>query len=267
MIPTALIQMLDETWSSIGELGHGLTEEQWKAPTDLPGWTVQDNLSHLIGTERLLQGLELAPRCEVGEWVRNDIGKFNEYEVVLRRDRPGAEVLAEFDDLVAQRRQSLFAGDDEYFAQPAMTPAGPGDVAGFLVFRVLDNWMHEQDMRRALDRPGHLSGPAAEHTVDRLILTIPIVVGKRAATPEGGAVVVEITDGVPRRVVAEVRGGRAAVVETPSSEPLATVVMDTSTFVILAGGRRPYAEVADSVQLGGDTELAERVVSNFNMMI
>ncbi len=43
--------------------------------------------------------------------------------------------------------------------------------------------------------------------------------------------------------------------------------MDTDTFVILAGGRRPYADVADDVTLGGDTELAERVVANFNMMI
>ena len=57
------------------------------------------------------------------------------------------------------------------------------------------------------------------------------------------------------------------MVDAPSAEPLATVSMDTATFVILAGGRRPYADVAGSVQLGGDPELAERVVSNFNMMI
>jgi uncharacterized protein (TIGR03083 family) len=144
---------------------------------------------------------------------------------------------------------------------------GPGDVALFLNIRVLDNWMHEQDIRRAVDQPGHLSCAAAAHTVDRLTKTIPIVVGKRAQTPDGGAVVVDITGGVERHLVAEVRGGRAALVDSPSAAPLATVTMDTETFVILAGGRRPYSAVASAIQLGGNTDLAERVVTNFNMMI
>ena len=268
MIPNDIIDMLDETWSSVSEIGHGLTEEQWKSPTDLPGWTVQDNVSHLIGTERMLQGLETAPRLEtVGEWVRNDIGRFNEFEVSHRRSLSGAEVLAEFDTLIAARRDTLRSADDDYFAQPAMTPVGPGDVAQFLNIRVLDNWMHEQDIRRAVGQPGHMSCRAAAHTVDRLTMTIPIVVGKRAQTPEGGAVVVDITGGVERHLVAEVQNGRAALVAAPTSAPLATVTMDTETFVLLAGGRRPYADVVAGVQMRGDTGLAERVVSNFNMMI
>src|SRR4051794_33458101 len=92
MIPNDTIAMLEETWASISEVGHGLTEEQWKSETELPGWTVQDNLAHLIGTERMLQGLPAAPRVELsGDWVRNDIGKFNEYEVQYRRGLTGAE--------------------------------------------------------------------------------------------------------------------------------------------------------------------------------
>jgi len=268
MIPTDIIAMLDETWVSISEVGHSLTEEQWKAPTDLPGWTVQDNVAHLIGTERVLQGLPHAPRVEsTAEWVRNDIGRFNEDEVEMRRSLPGASILEEFDELTALRRATFAGADDEYFAQPMMTPVGPGDMAMFMNIRVLDNWMHEQDIRRAVGQRGHLSCAAAGHTVDRLCLTIPIVVGKRAGTPEGAAVAVDITGGVPRHLVAEVQNGRAAMVATPSAEPVATVSMDTETFVILAGGRRPYADVAGGVRLGGDTDLAERVVANFNMMI
>ena len=38
----------------------------------------------------------------------------------------------------------------------------PADMAMFLQLRVLDNWLHEQDIRRALGMPGHLGGPAAE---------------------------------------------------------------------------------------------------------
>ncbi len=268
MIPTTTIDQLTETWRSMSELGAGLTEEQWKMPTDLPGWTVQDNLSHLIGTERTLQGLPRTEhRCEPGEHVRNELGKLNEHEVDVRRSCTGAEVLREFDELVALRLATFAAADDAYFAQPTKTPVGDGDVALFLTVRVLDNWLHEQDMRRAVGRPGHLGGSAAEHTVDRLILTVPIVVGKRAGTPEGGAVAIDITGDVQRHVVAEVQGGRAKVVDESSAPPIATITMDSEAFVILAGGRRNAADLADRIALAGDTELATRVVENFNMMI
>ena len=178
-------------------------------PTDCAGWTVQDNLAHLIGTERVLQGLPAAHRrpTTMGEHVKNPIGQFNEAEVEARRPAPGAEVLAEWDELVDLRLATLRGGDDAYFAQPMATPTGPGTMADFLHIRVLDCWIHEQDMRRAVDMPGHLDGAAAEHTVDRLLRTIPIVVGKRAATPEGRAVVVDIAGGVERHIVCEVTTG------------------------------------------------------------
>ncbi|MEO5899379.1 MAG: maleylpyruvate isomerase family mycothiol-dependent enzyme [Ilumatobacteraceae bacterium] len=268
MIPTHSIDQLAETWASIIELGTGLTEAQWKSPTDLPGWTVQDNLAHLIGTERMLQGLPRTEHlCEPGPHVRNDLGRMTEVEVDARRGCTGAEVFKEFSDLVELRLATLRAGDDDYFATPSMTPGGQADVATFHMFRSLDNWLHEQDMRRALGVPGHLGGPAAEHTVDRLILTIPIVVGKRAGTPEGGAVEITITGDVARHVIAEVDGGRAKVVPVPSAAPLAAITMDTETFVVLACGRRTAAELADRITSTGDLALATKVVENFNMMI
>jgi hypothetical protein len=37
-----VIGLLDHEWETIEELCFGLSEEQWKEPTALPGWTVQD---------------------------------------------------------------------------------------------------------------------------------------------------------------------------------------------------------------------------------
>jgi hypothetical protein len=122
-------------------------------------------------------------------------------------------------------------------------------------------------MRRAVGKPGHLGGSAAEHTVDRLLRTIPIVVGKRAATPEGGAVIIEITGDVSRRVVCEVNGGRASIVESSAQEPLAAVVVDSETFVILATGRRTAVTIIERIELSGDEILARKIVDNLNMMI
>jgi len=268
MIPTDTIDKLEAIWHSVSALGADLDETQWKMPTDLDGWTVQDNLAHLIGTERRLQGLPAAEMPEtMGEHVKNPIGQFNEAEVESRRGMSGAQVLKEWNDIVALRLDTLRNADDEYFAQPMATPTGPGTMADFLHIRVLDGWIHEQDMRRAVDKAGHLTGPPAEHTVDRLLRTIPIVVGKRAATPEGRAVVIDLVGGVERHVVCEVNDGRAAVVEAAALDPLSTITLDSEAFIVLATGRRPASALADRIEIAGDVDLGQRVVDNLNMMI
>jgi uncharacterized protein (TIGR03083 family) len=268
MIPIETIDKLEAIWRSISALGDELDERQWKLATDLAGWTVQDNLAHVIGTERRLQGLPAAEMpAELGEHVKNPIGQFNEAEVDARRSRSGAEVLAEWNALVDLRLTTLRTADDAYFAKEMATPTGPGTMADFLHIRVLDCWLHEQDMRRAVDKPGHLAGAAAEHTIDRLLRTVPIVVGKRAATPEGGAVIIDIAGDVNRHVVCEVTGGRAAIVAAATSDPLATITLDAEAFVVLATGRCTAATIADRIELAGDRSLGQRVVDNLNMMI
>lgn len=268
MIPTDRIDKLDETWHSIIELCAGLTEEQWKTPTDLPGWSVQDNLSHLIGFERALEGLPPTEhRADQLDHTRNALGASNEHEVDARRSMPGATVLAEWRALVERRLAGLRSADDPYFEQPADTPAGPGTMVDFLDLRVLDSWSHEQDIRRALDMPGNLDSASAEHTIDRLIRTLPIVIGKRAGTPEGDAVTIEITGPVPRSLTYEVTDGRAKPVAAPTGAPVATVRMDSDTFATLALGRRTADRCAGRITIEGDTALGGRIVAGLNMMI
>jgi len=48
------LELLFDTLASIHNLCADLTESQFKTPTQCPGWTVQDNLSHMIGTEKSL---------------------------------------------------------------------------------------------------------------------------------------------------------------------------------------------------------------------
>jgi uncharacterized protein (TIGR03083 family) len=267
-IPTETIDKLAETFHDISELGAQLTEAQWKTPSDLPGWTVQDNLAHLIGTEAALQGLP-RPEHQAPEvaYVKNPIGQHNENDVDLRRGRTGAEVLAEWNEIAELRLRTLRGADDAYFEAPAITPTGPGTVADFLHIRVLDCWAHEQDMRRALDLPGSQGNASAAHTIDRLIRTLGIVVGKRAGTAEGDAVSIHITGPVERHLTYEVVEGRAQQVDAPSKPAVATITLDSDTFATLALGRRSADDLADRIQLAGDTTLGRRVVEQLNMMI
>lgn len=273
-IPYDTIAKLTSVWASISDVGAALGEDDWKGRTDLPGWTVQDVLSHLIGTERMLQGLPAAPARDAADepHIHNPIGDFNENEVTARRTLPGADVLAEWNELVRLRTEALATGDADYFAAQWATPTGPGTLADFLHIRVLDSWIHEQDIRRAVGQPGGLDTDAAAHTIDRLIRTIPIVVGKRAGCPEGGAVRIRITGGVERDVTCEVTGGRARFVDASTADPLATVTFSTEAFAVLACGRRPSDDALVSTESGavsivGDEVLGRRVVDQFNMMI
>ncbi|MFN5603525.1 MAG: maleylpyruvate isomerase N-terminal domain-containing protein, partial [Actinomycetes bacterium] len=134
-------------FASLSELGAQLTESDWKTPTDCPGWTVQDNLSHLVGIERVLNGLPgTSHRAPASGHVKNPIGEANENEIDSRRGLSGAQVLAEWNEIATARLNTLRNADEAYFAVEAMTPTGPGTVADFLHIRVLDCWVHEQDM-------------------------------------------------------------------------------------------------------------------------
>src|SRR5437588_725275 len=53
---SAVVAALADVWDSMLRLGAGLDEDQWKLPTDCPGWSVQDNLAHILGIESVILG-------------------------------------------------------------------------------------------------------------------------------------------------------------------------------------------------------------------
>ncbi len=263
------VDKLGLVWASISALCRDLTEEQWKTLTECPGWTVQDQLSHLTGTERMLGGKPESGHqaTELGH-VHNPIGAMNENHVDERRSRAGAAVLAEFDEVTAERLLQLRRSTAEDFAVAAMTPTGPGTVADFLHIRVMDNWVHEQDVRRALGRPGHGSGPAAEHSIDRFLTGLPMVVGKRAKAPQGASVRLVLTGPVHRDVTVVV-GERAGFSEGPVADPTATLRMGSGTYVTATTGRQPGLALLERHGIGvsGDVELATAAAAGLNIMI
>ena len=268
MIPTDSIDKLLATWKSLNSLCENFGESQWKTMTACPGWSVQDTLSHLISIEKMNRGdkpteHQAAPR----EYVKNKIGEFNEHEVDARRNSSGAQIFAEWKEVVETRTKQLLEADDAFFDAPVMMPTGPGTVGQFLSIRVLDCWVHEQDIRRALSLPGHESGSAAEHTIDRLLRTLPIVIGKRAATPEGDSVRFVISGPVHRELFITMTNGRAAIVDGQPAKIRTTFTTDSNTFLALATGRSTAHESSGKWSSSGDVELAERIAHNLNMMI
>ena len=255
-------------WGSIRDLCRDLGDADWDRATSCPGWTVKDQLSHLVGPEAMFIGRPQPAQVEVPPpYVRNDLGRANEGAVAYRRSWRGADVFAEFDEVITERLEQLRAMTEEDLAEDSWTPVGPGTYRDLLAIRAFDAWVHEQDMREALHRPGHLSGPVAAAALARCFLAMPYVVGKQAAAPEGTKVLFDIGGPTVGTLGIVVTGGRARPAEPPE-QPDTTVRSEFLTFTRLACGRADAAEslAKGTIGVSGDRRLGERIVHHLAFM-
>ncbi|MCP4809512.1 MAG: hypothetical protein GY884_29600, partial [Proteobacteria bacterium] len=51
-----IVDEFEEQWRTSAELADGFSPEDWESATALPGWSVKDNYSHMVGTEAMLRG-------------------------------------------------------------------------------------------------------------------------------------------------------------------------------------------------------------------
>lgn len=265
-----IVDKLEAVWTSIDELCSALTEEEWKRPTDCPGWSVQDNLSHICGTESMLLGRPAPEHTPANtDHVLNEIGHANEVQVDYRREWPAEKVLEEFREITSQRLEQLRSWGPEDFEKESWTPVGPGTVRDFLQIRIFDCWVHEQDMRRAVGKPGDMDGSVAEHAFERIASAMPYVVGKKAAVPNGKKVLFDITGPAGGKVGIDVEGGRARRLDAIPGDVHVSLKMDLGTFNALGCGRWSPEAALDQgkVEIGGDEELGRQIVSEMRFMI
>ncbi len=258
---STLVAALHEQFDALVELGRQLDDGQWHTASECPGWTVKDLYAHIIGTELMLLGRpDEAEGLEHGEHVRTSIGEFNEVAVAVRRDRSGAEVLAELERVATERTAALDAMTDADFDAESFTPAGQDTYGRFMQIRVFDCWIHEQDVREALGLPGHASGHAVDVALDEHSTALGFVVGKKAGATEGQSVRLDLTGETERTIDVRV-DGRATVVDD-LTDPTATITIPTLLWVRYTAGRRPADPTRHDVTLEGDQDLGRSVLAN-----
>jgi uncharacterized protein (TIGR03083 family) len=267
-----LVDALADVWGSMERLGGELDESQWKLPTDCPGWSVQDNLAHILGIESVILGRP-EPAIDLPELphVKNDLGRSNEIWVESFRALSGPELLDRFRDTAAVRLAQLRSFTDADWSAPSWTPVGEGTVRDLIPFRVLDSWIHELDMRRALGRPADMESPSAQLALAKLRGILAMIVGSRLRPPDGTRVafVVEGPGGFSEAYA--MQEGRAVELD-PLPEPIddavdASLHMDADTFVRLVGGRGELDVVAPAVRVAGDASLGRRVVEHMKVLM
>jgi uncharacterized protein (TIGR03083 family) len=254
---------IDVWWQAINDFTELLEEvpaEQWSAPTDLPGWDVKACASHTAHLEGILAG---APEetAEVGEppHVTGLMGLYTEIGVVNRRDATPDAIINELREAATSRHTALLADPPtDGQAKPKTIFGGvPWNWETLLRNRPLDVWMHEQDVRRAIGRPGGMDGSPARHTADYLAESLGYVLAKRVGAPAGTTAVLEISGHAPYAYTVNDAGRGERLTELPDA-PTVVLRMDRESFIVQAGGRR--AAEPGAITIEGDAALAEQIL-------
>jgi uncharacterized protein (TIGR03083 family) len=177
------------------------------------------------------------------------------------RRESGPVLLERFREITAARAAGFDALSDAALAAETWTPVGPGTVERLMRLRLFDCWMHEQDIRDALARPGHEVGTPVEVTLDLITGALGYVLARQAQVSDGGVVTLVATGPATRtwHVVIE---GQGRVVDAAPRDPDTTLRMPTGVLTRLCGGRVDPAATMSLVEIDGDLELGRRIVEN-----
>lgn len=264
------LQTYADAWThsieAIVELVQPLVEGEWNRRTPCPAWSVRDIVSHVIGMESEMLGdprpIHSLPRDLYH--VQDEFARYMEMQVDVRRHHTAPEMTAELEYTIIRRNRQM---RNETRSPETMVRAPLGTEQTFeaaMRDRAFDVWVHEQDLRTTLDRPGNLDSPGALVTRDVLLDRLPKVVAKDAGAPPNSAVVIDVHGPVEFLRTVRVNGeGRGSVDGSPSLGPLVTLALDWETYVRLACGRVRYAQVADRVKVDGDQEMAAAILREF----
>ncbi|MET9561480.1 MULTISPECIES: maleylpyruvate isomerase family mycothiol-dependent enzyme [Streptomyces] len=266
------LQSYADAWThsidAISDLVSPLVEGEWNRRTPCPGWSVRDIVSHVIGLDCEALGdprpIHTLPRDLYH--VTNEHQRYMEMQVDVRRHHTAPEMTSELEYTIIRRNRQL----RNESRQPDTLVRGPLGTEVTLEEsmrnRAFDLWVHEQDLRITLGRPGNLDSPGAYVARDVLLSRLPKVVAKDAGAPANSAVVFDVHGPVEfLRTVRVDADGVGSIDGSPSLGPAATLALDWETYYRLACGRVTPEAVADRLKTEGDPDLTAAILHHFTV--
>ena len=252
-----------DTLTNVGALADELDSAGWERPTGCPGWNVHDIVAHVCALESILAGRG-QPDHQVPEglpYIRNAPGAFMEIGVDYRRPWPVERLLAELHELTELRVSELDQIRDDQLDDEVQGLFGMSPRRSLLAIRIHDVWSHEQDIRRAVARPGGLDGPAGTFARDFMLRQLARTVQAAVAPPAGTTVRLELTGpgGATRWIAFD---GERGWVGTSGDDAELRLRMDLPTLTVLCCGRDD-AEAPGRVSIDGDAGVARRMIASF----
>lgn len=209
---------------------------QWNEPV-LPGWRVREVVAHLITTDegaltgRLLRlGLSPRPMADVEAWNETQVGRW--------ADRPVPAMLAALQKWGSRmaRLVSLQAG--VVLARRVPTPFGRVSLLWLTMLRVYDEWVHAEDVRRALGMPPDDAPERVRPVARQLLAALPYQTLPRISPGASGSVELRFDDLDLPPVGFDLSSRRYGVGVRAASE----VSGRAASVIMVAAGRDPWRE-------------------------
>jgi uncharacterized protein (TIGR03083 family) len=223
-----------------------LEPAEWDTATALPGWRIREVTAHLVTTDKAaVTGLLAA---EVFTSMAR-LERWNEGQVPKWANRPIPELLTGLE--AWGRRFARFTSLAPRLLLRLRLPTAWGRAPASIMFRIraYDEWIHRQDIRRALGRPDERVNLA--HVIELLFVAIESHTVPQLET--AGTIRLDVQE-VPVPLMAWSIG------DPSDPQPQATIHIPGPELVMAAAGRNTFQglEVAGTLTIDGDRALAER---------
>lgn len=244
----------------IDDLGEVLTEtlayvrtlddSQGALPTGCPGWSVSDNLAHMVGLEQVLAG-GAEPTVEVPEFdhVENDFGVYMETHIHARRALPLQTIADELAGFMPRRLEQL---RDLASQGDPMVPGPQGEraLSASLPIRVLDLWAHEHDIRHATGATARATGSSSSFVLGRCLGAWSAILPKKVDT--NGLIKIGVVGDNSRAEETEIFLGEGGAT--------LSIGADIGVLTRLGFGRGDAAATLAEANVEGPTDLVEAVL-------
>lgn len=243
-----LLDLYQDTLEQLVSDVQGLTEAQGELPTDCAGWTVKDQISHVVGLDQSLSGSS-EPTVTVPDYdhVEGNVAVYMETHVEARRGLP---LQASIDELVglaprrlAQLKAQIAQGDIEI---PSAF-GGTSKLSESLPIRILDVFAHELDIARALGRTPRTSGPVADAVIKQTFGAWSGLLPRRLS--DVGTITLGTT--APHEF--------HRTIELGNSELSASIIASRDTMLKLGMGRGNLQDVLAEATTSGDPSVIDAV--------
>jgi uncharacterized protein (TIGR03083 family) len=241
--------------------------DRWEVESVLPGWRNRDIVAHLAASE-VAAAATVAGEVptEFEEFAKTNDGglltleAFNDWSVRTRADGPFRGLVTEWGraaDLLLARAGTIPA--DEWTTRKVQWVAGEIGARFLLQSRVMEWWLHGEDIGAGADLPPRLEHPPIYCVNDLAIRTIPYALSLAGLSFPGRSI----------RIDLEAAGGGSwhwglapREQPRPDKQPDASIEGRAYAFALVAGRRVPAEYyLAEGILLtGGDHGLAETVL-------
>jgi uncharacterized protein (TIGR03083 family) len=243
--------------------------DAWNAPSVLDGWRNRDIVAHLAASEvsaaSVLGGeapAEIEEFLKSAEGAPVDLESFNRWTVDRRANEPFRSVVTEWGraaDLLLARASKI--PTDEWATRRVPWVTGEIRVPYLLQSRVMEWWLHGEDIGAGAQLPPRIEHPPIHCVCDLAIRMIPYALGLAGLSFSGRSVRVEL----------EAAGGgewhqglAARDVPPAGKQPDTTIGGRAYAFALVAGRRVPAEQylAEGTLQVGGDIELGETILTH-----